>query len=430
MNVFTNWLGVYARAPVRRIRLPSSAVADVGVPPVVRRLGWVSFLTDAATEMLYPILPLFLTVTLGAPASALGVVEGLADGAAQGLRLVAGWVTDRARRLKPLVFAGYATSAFAKPLLAFAPGWGIVLVLRVTDRFGKAFRGVPRDLMIASSVTPETRGRAFGYHRAMDSAGAVVGPLLGLAALLALGERHLRTVFVLAFVPAFLTLVLLARLPEVERPRVTTTERGALPWRGPYGRFVAGLAVFGLGNSSDAFLLLRAHDLGLSATNVVLAYALFNLCDTVVARPAGALGDRIGRLRVFRYGVLVFALVYLGFAVAPSAAWVWPLMAVYGAYKGLFEGASRAAVFDLVPVDVRGRALGVSQGVNGLCILAASIAAGLLYEHSHPAPFVLGAVAAALAWIVLSGTGRAVQRDDAAGEVAPGDVAPAGCGDA
>lgn len=380
-------------------------MSDVSVPPVVRRLGWVSFFTDAATEMLYPILPLFLTLTLGAPASALGLVEGLADGAAQGLRFVAGWVTDRASRLKPLVFVGYATSALAKPLLAFAPGWGVVLVLRVTDRFGKAFRGVPRDLMIDSAVTPSTRGRAFGFHRAMDSAGAVVGPLIGLAALLALGEGRLRAVFVLAFVPALVCLWLLSRLPEVPRPPRPAEISGRLPWRGPYGRYVVALAVFGLGNSSDAFLLLRAHDLGLSATYVVLAYALFNLVDALVSRPAGVVSDRVGRLRVFRWGVLVFGLVYLGFALASSAWWVWPLMAVYGAYKGLFEGSSRAAVFDLVPSDVSGRALGVAQGVNGLCVLVASVAAGLLYEHvSVAAPFVLGAVGAGLAAIVLTRT--------------------------
>jgi MFS family permease len=382
------------------------------LPPVVRRLGWVSFLTDAATEMLYPILPLFLTVTLGAPVAAIGLVEGLADGAANGLKAAAGWVTDRSTRLKPLIVAGYATSAFAKPLLAFAPGWGVVLLLRVTDRFGKAFRGVPRDLMIAEAADERVRGRAFGFHRAMDSAGAVVGPLVGLAALLWLGEAHLRTVFLLAFVPAIATLALLARLPSGTRPprpvRTDEDEDVALPWRSSYGTYVAALAVFGLGNSSDAFLLLRAKDLGLSATAVVLAYALFNLADTVTARPAGALGDRVGRLRVFRGGVLCFAAVYLGFAVAPAAYWVWPLMVVYGAFKGLTEGASRAVVFDLVADPrVRGRALGTSQAVNGLAVLVSSLAAGVLYQVVSPAaPFAVGAVAGALAWVVLRGVRR------------------------
>jgi MFS family permease len=380
------------------------------LPPVVRRLGWVSFLTDAATEMLYPILPLFLTVTLGAPVAAIGLVEGLADGAANGLKAAAGWVTDRSTRLKPLIVAGYATSAFAKPLLAFAPGWGVVLLLRVTDRFGKAFRGVPRDLMIAEAADERVRGRAFGFHRAMDSAGAVVGPLVGLAALLWLGEAHLRTVFLIAFVPAIATLALLARLPSGTRPPrpVRTDQDVALPWRSSYGTYVAALAVFGLGNSSDAFLLLRAKDLGLSATAVVLAYALFNLADTVTARPAGALGDRVGRLRVFRGGVLCFAAVYLGFAVAPAAYWVWPLMVVYGAFKGLTEGASRAVVFDLVAdPQVRGRALGTSQAVNGLAVLVSSLAAGVLYQAVSPAaPFAVGAVAGALAWVVLRGVRR------------------------
>lgn len=384
----------------------SDAVAPAStLPPVVRRLGWISFLTDAATEMLYPILPLFLTITLGAPVATIGLIEGLADGAANGLKAAAGYVTDRSRRLKPLIFAGYTTSAFAKPLLAFAPGWGVVLVLRVTDRFGKAFRGVPRDLMIAEAADESVRGRAFGFHRAMDSAGAVVGPLIGLAALLWLGERHLRAVFLLAFVPAAATLVLLARLPAGHRPprREKAEVGGPLPWRSPYGTYVAALGVWGLGNSSDAFLLLRAKGLGLSATEVVLAYALFNLADTATARPAGALGDRVGRLRVFRAGLLLFALVYLGFAVAPASWWVWPLMVVYGAFKGLTEGASRAVVFDLVTdTDVRGRALGTSQAVNGLAVLVSSLAAGVLYQAVSPAaPFFVGAVAGALAFAVL-----------------------------
>jgi MFS family permease len=396
--------------------MPPSGTSQAAtpLPPVVRQLGWISFLTDAATEMLYPILPLFLTITLGAPVAAIGLIEGLADGAANGLKAAAGYVTDRVNTLKPLVYAGYATSAFAKPLLAFAPGWGVVLVLRVSDRFGKAFRGVPRDLMLAEAVPAEVRGRAFGLHRAMDSAGAVVGPLIGLGALLWLGERHLRTVFLLAFVPASFTLLLLAKLPRGERPPRPDVSPAAdapsvkLPWRSPFGRYVLALALFGLGNSSDAFLLLRAKDLGLSATAVVLAYALFNLADTLVARPAGALGDRIGRMKVFRGGLACFALVYLGFAVAPRAWWVWPLMVVYGAYKGLTDGASRAVVFDLVPDrDIRGRALGTSQAVNGVCVLVSSLVAGVLYQAVSPAaPFVVGAVAGALAFAVLLGRDR------------------------
>ena len=377
-----------------------------GLSPVVVRLGWVSFFTDAASEMLYPLIPIFLTVTLGAPVVALGLVEGLADGVASGLKAVAGVIADRFRHHKRLVAAGYGLSALSKPLLALAPNWGVVAGLRVSDRIGKGVRGVPRDVMIDEVTAPEQRGRAFGFHRAMDTAGAVVGPLVALAALTLIGKDRLRPVFLIAIVPGMASLLLIRTLPESTRP-VDTPDRShvALPWRSRFGWLIVVLVVFGLGNSSDAFLLLRAKNLGLSASQVILAYALYNLVYAAVSLPAGIRADRIGRGRVFGAGLAVFALVYAGFGLIhhSSRELVWPLMAVYGVYMALTDGVGRALALDYVPAEARGRALGVTQAVTGLSVLVAGVTAGLLWDHVSPAtPFLVGAVLGGSAAVVLA----------------------------
>jgi MFS family permease len=389
------------------------ASSDHSLSPVVVRLGWVSFFTDAASEMLYPLIPIFLTVTLGAPVIALGVVEGLADGVASGLKAVAGVIADRFRHHKLLVAAGYGLSAVSKPLLALAPNWGVVAGLRVSDRVGKGVRGVPRDVMIDEATLPEQRGRAFGFHRAMDTSGAVVGPLIALAALTVFGARHLRPIFLVAIVPGLASLLLIRKLPESRQPVERAEQHNAkLPWRGRFGWLVVVLVVFGLGNSSDAFLLLRAKNVGLSASQVILAYALYNLVYAAVSLPAGIRADRIGRGRVFGAGLVVFACVYAGFGLIHhgSRAAVWPLMAVYGVYMALTDGVGRALALDYVSPDVRGRALGVTQAVTGGSVLIAGVTAGVLWDRVSPsAPFLIGAVlagAAALLLLVVS-RGRA-----------------------
>jgi len=392
----------------------STTVDDHGraqLSPVVVRLGWVSFFTDAASEMLYPLIPIFLTVTLGAPVVALGLVEGLADGVASGLKAVAGVIADRYRNHKRLVAAGYGLSAISKPLLALAPSWGVVAALRVSDRVGKGVRGVPRDVMIDEVTPPEQRGRAFGFHRAMDTAGAVVGPLIALAALTLIGRDRLRPVFIIAIVPGLASLLLIRRLPDSTRP-VDQPDRARvpLPWRGRFGWLVVVLIVFGLGNSSDAFLLLRAHNLGLSASQVILAYALYNFVYAAVSLPAGIRADRIGRGRVFGTGLVVFALVYAGFGLIHhgSRELVWPLMAVYGVYMALTDGVGRALALDFVPSEARGRALGVTQAVTGASVLVAGVTAGLLWDHVSPStPFLVGAVLAGGAAVLLAASTRA-----------------------
>ena len=396
--------------------LQSIRAARRALPENVRTLAWVSFANDLASELLYPILPLFLTVTLGAPAAVLGVIEGLAEGAAVGLRGAAGWLSDRwgGRRVR-WVRAGYALTAASRPLLAAAPAWGWVLAARLVDKVGKAARTAPRDALIRASTPRALVGSAFGYHRAFDTAGAVVGPLAAVA-LLASGAS-LRTVLWVAAVAGLLTLVLLVRVHEapvaVERTEtVEAAERLPRAFWWVLGVWV----VFCLGNSSDTFVILRSRNLGLSFTLVVLAYALYNLVYSGLSWPLGALSDRVPRTWVLGGGLAVFALVYLGFAVAPGSWAVWPLLAVYGTYVAATEGVARAWVADYAPPRALGTAFGVFSAATGAGLLVASVVAGVLWSSVSPsAPFWLGAAAAAAALALLTlaaRIGRAPSSDD------------------
>jgi MFS family permease len=386
--------GVEAIARARRARL--------ALPRNVRALSWVSFANDASSELAYPIVPLFLTVTLGAPVAAVGLIEGVAEGIAVGLRGAAGWLSDRwGERRLPWVGGGYGGSAVGRIVVAAAPHWGWVLAGRAVDRLGKGARTAPRDALIRDSTPAPLLGAAFGYHRALDTAGAVVGPLAAVA-LLAAGVSF-RNVLWIAVVPGFLALLLLRAVREA--PRASTgpavaTDGAPLPrafW------VVLGVwVVFSLGNSSDVFLLLRAKELGLGTTLVVLSYAAYNVVYSGLSWPLGALSDRYRRELVLGGGLLVFGLVYLGFAVAPGAWAVWPLFAVYGAYIAATDGVARAWVADQVPGRAIGTAFGVFSAATGAALLLASIAAGLLWSHVSPAaPFVLGASSAGLALVLL-----------------------------
>jgi MFS family permease len=370
--------------------------------PVVIRLGWVSFFTDAASEMLYPIIPLFLTVTLGAPVAAVGVVEGIADGISTGLRAVSGWLSDKYRRNKLQVVVGYGVAALSKPLIALASAWGFVAALRAVDRVGKAIRNAPRDVMIADATPAEQRGRAFGFHRAMDTSGAVLGPLIAIAFLLTFGQERLRPLFLIALIPGLASLALVATLPESKRGAAHEWEPGPLPWRGRYGWFVAVSVLFGIGNSSDAFLLLRAKNLGLGVIAVIAAYVLYNTLYAVVSYPAGSLSDRRSRYGIYAVGLVIFAIVYSALGLVESSGWVWPLFAVYGTYIALTDGIGRAIVVDLVPENVRGKALGVWQALYGASVLVAGITAGILWDRVSPrAPFFLGGATALAAAVLL-----------------------------
>jgi MFS family permease len=386
-----------------RVRvLERAGAARRVLPRNVRALSWVSFANDAASELAYPVVPLFLTVTLGAPVAAIGLIEGVAEGIAVGLRGAAGWLSDRwGERRLPWVGGGYGGSAVGRIIVAVAPHWGWVLGGRVVDRLGKGARTAPRDALIRDSTPAPLLGAAFGYHRALDTAGAVVGPLAAVA-LLAAGVSF-RNVLWIAVVPGFLALLLLRAVREAPRasaePAVATE---AAPLSRAFWLVLAIWVVFSLGNSSDVFLLLRAKELGLGTTLVVLSYAAYNVVYSGLSWPLGALSDRYRRELVLGGGLLVFGLVYLGFAVAPGRWAVWPLFAVYGAYIAATDGVARAWVADQVPGRAIGTAYGVFSAATGGALLLASVAAGLLWSHVSPAaPFVLGASSAGLALVLL-----------------------------
>ena len=387
------------------------AVAAAGIPKNVVLLGLVSLCTDISSEMLYPIVPVFLTAVLGAPMAAVGLIEGVAEATANILKIYSGWWSDRIGKRKPFVIGGYGLSAFSKPLLALATSWPSVLALRLADRTGKGLRSSARDALIADYTTESQRGRAFGLHRAMDSLGAVAGPLIALYVMTRLGEdaASYRTVFRWAFVPALLGVAILFAVRE--RPFTPRFKAPSFGWRTfdrDFRIFILVNLVFAIGNSSDAFLILRARDLFSSAGNtmatVILAYVLYNLTYALGSYPAGVLADRIGPRRVFAAGLVLFALVYLGFALNRNPRLVWVLFAVYGLYTAFTDGVGKAYASRLIAAEQRATGLGILTMTTGMANLAASVTAGLLWQRfGFNAPFIYGAVMA-LAAVALFAT--------------------------
>jgi len=374
-----------------------------GITRNVLVLGLVSLLTDVSSEMIYPLLPLFLVSVLGAGPAFLGAIEGVAESTAALLKLVSGVVSDRVRRRKPLVLAGYGLSALARPLVALAATPAFVLGVRFCDRIGKGVRTSPRDALIADSVGPELRGRAYGFHRSMDHAGALLGPLVA-AGLLGWFAFDLRTVFWCAAVPGLLAVLLIAGgVREVPRPPLPKRSAGKLSL--PHGQlrtYLLILLLFTLGNSSDAFLLLRAGELGVTPARLPLLWAFFHLIKMGSVFPFGALSDRIGRRGVIVAGWGVYAAAYLGFALATSELHIWLLFAGYGLFYGLTEGAEKALVADLAIPSERGAAFGWFNAAIGLGALPASLLFGVLWQWYGPlAAFGCGAALAGVAAVLL-----------------------------
>jgi len=364
-----------------------------GVTRNVFRLGLVSFTADIASEMAYPLIPVFLTSTLGAPVAALGVIEGVAEGTASLLKVASGWLSDRIGRRKGLVIAGYGLSAVGKALLALAFAWPQVFAARFVDRFGKGVRTSPRDALIADGTPPSLLGRAFGFHRTLDTAGAVLGPLIALLMVGGLG-LDIRAVLLLALAPAAVSVVLLSLVRDAPAKAAIRADGAPAPGRAPpaYWAFLAIVLLFSIGNSSDTFLILRAKDVGLSVSLVVVAYVAFNVSYTLLSTPAGVLSDRVDRRLLYTLGLVIFGFVYLGFAWLPSTAWVWPLFVVYGCYMALTEGVGRALVAETAPPGQRGTFLGLYHTSVGLAAVLASTMAGLLWQTVDPAaPFAVGA---------------------------------------
>ncbi|WP_310569895.1 MFS transporter [Gemmatimonas sp.] len=383
----------------------------------VLALAAVSFLTDASSEIIAPLLPLFLVGTLGATVSMVGVIEGSAEAVASLLKLASGWWSDRVSRRKPLIVAGYTIASLVRPLVAIAQSATQVLAIRLVDRVGKGIRGAPRDALLADSTPPEFRGRAFGFHRAADHAGAVVGPLIALACLQWLG-MPVRQVFWVAAIPgALAVLVAIAFVREQHdsavapagRPVVTPTKArtspaipaSALPRS--FWLTMLPILVFTLGNSTDAFLLLRASQLGVPTALIPLVWVLLHLVKSASSTPAGALSDRVGRRPLIVAGWGLYAAVYAGFSRATDPWHAWALFGVYGVVFGLTEGTEKALVADLVPAARRGTAFGWYQATVGVAALPASIVFGVVWDrYGSPAAFGMGAVLAVVAAVIMS----------------------------
>lgn len=383
--------------------------------------GVVSFFMDVSSEMIYPLVPLFLASVLGVSASVIGLIEGVAETTASLLKLLSGWGSDRLGRRKPLMVLGYGISALSRPLLALAGSWQQVLGMRFVDRLGKGVRTAPRDAIVADDCRPQELGRNFGFHRAMDQAGAVVGPGIAFLLLLVAPERY-RLVFWISMIPAVVAVAVIVFFiregrpgacprpeegggdarPGVRRPALVRLREGVRRLRGPLLTYVLITGLFSLSNSSDAFLILRARDLGVAAALIPILYLVFNLVYSGLSIPMGLLADRVGRKRVLVAGYLCFAAAYAGLAMAEDDLAVWGLFALYGVYMGVADGNGRAFLAQLSPPDKRGTAFGFYHAVIGGAALPASVIAGLLWDGVSPAsPFWFGAAGATAAAVLL-----------------------------
>ncbi len=388
------------------------------LPRNVWAVGFTSFFMDISSEMVLNILPLFLANVLGVQTSIIGLIEGVAEATSSLLKMFSGWLSDKIGGRKWLAVAGYALSAISKPFFYIASSWGLIAGVRWADRVGKGIRTAPRDALVADSVTKETRGLAFGFNRAMDKAGAVIGLLIAAlvvwltqANTLDLSKPTFQKIVLISLVPAFLAVISLAvgaKDVEVkgqrEAPKISLRSMGK-----PFQIFLVIVSIFTLGNSADSFLVLRAQNLGISVTGILVMLAVYNLVVTLIATPAGSLSDRIGRRRLIIGGWLIYAAIYFGFALAQSAWQVWLLYMMYGLYFGLAFGTANAMVADLVPENMRGTAYGTYHAVIGLLAFPSSLIAGILWQGvgawsglGPSAPFFFGGSMALIAALLMA----------------------------
>jgi MFS family permease len=384
--------------------MPKSAASlKARIPRNVWVTGWVSFCMDVSSEMVYPLVPLFLSSSLGASKSAVGLIEGTAEAAASVLKLFSGVLADRFGKNKLLMGAGYGISTASRPILAAATGWGTVMVARFIDRVGKGIRTAPRDAIIAASTPPERLGLAFGFHRALDTAGAVAGPALALM-ILAVWSADYRLVFWLSTFPGVLAVALIVWFITADGPASSMQTTFSWSLRGFDARFLGFIAVvclFSLGNSSNAFLILKAEHVGMSPAWISGIYLSFNAAYALVSIPGGILADRFGKRRTIVAGFGLFSGIYAGFALATTFWQIAGLFILYGIYMGMTEGVQRAYLATLVPEERRGTGFGLYHMIVGIAILPASLIAGLLWDSIGPAaPFWFSAGSAALATIL------------------------------
>lgn len=371
--------------------------------PTVLVLGLVSLFADISSEMLYPVTPIFLTSVLGASMSKVGIIEGIAEAIASLLKAYSGLCSDKIQHRKYFVVTGYAFSALAKPITGLASSWGIVLFARGLDRTGKGIRTAPRDALLAEAVPSELRGEAFGWHRMMDTMGAVIGPLFAIW-LISSYQEQLQKVFFWALIPGLISIIIASFVRDKVKKRESKSISANWNWKAlpsPYKKYVIAWTIFSLGNSSDVFLIMRAKTAGISTTNVILLYCLYNVTYALASPYLGALSDKSGRKRTLSLGFVVFMFVYAGFIVS-SSMWEFALLfAVYGLYMAGTDGVGKAFAIDLMPKQ-KATAVGVLGTLTGLSALIASVAAGYLWDHvSFKATFILALIMSVLGVLAL-----------------------------
>lgn len=380
--------------------------------------GLVSFFMDFSSEMIYPLVPLFLSNVLGVNKSIIGLIEGIAESTASLLRVFSGWFSDKTGKRKILMIVGYGISTLSRPVVALSTLWGHVLTFRFIDRFGKGIRGAPRDALIVESSDKAYLGRAFGLQKAMDTFGAVVGPAVAFV-LLGIFSNDYRKVFWISMIPGTIAVLLIVffikergqgfkepggRVKFLENkpstPRILeSSPLRSFDWRFRFFVIIAG--IFAIGNSSDVFLILRAQQVGIPVVMIPIVYLLFNLIYSLSAIPAGIAADKFGKKRVILLGFLLFAIVYYGFAVASDTMTIWVLFAFYGLFMGLTEGIQKAFLATIIPSDFKATAFGVYNTVVGIAMLPASLIGGLLWDTVSPsATFYFGAVTSCLSAIL------------------------------
>lgn len=388
-----------------------------GLGPNVFVLSLVSLLNDTSSEIIYPLLPAFLFLTLGASPLFIGLIEGFSESVASILKLFSGYLSDRFHRRKLPVFLGYSLAAVVRPLLAFVTSWPQVLAVRMTDRVGKGIRGAPRDALLAASVPREKRGLAFGFNRAADHLGAVIGPVVAFLLLSYIASdqdsptaREYQQVFLFASIPVVIGIILIMFFVHEETKPVKEFETAPIKFSikefdGNFKRFLAVIALFTLSNSTDAFLLLRAQQAGISPPMLPILWMVLHFSKVITSLIGGDLSDKVGRKKLIVSGWIVYALVYAGFAFVDSAWQAWALFIIYGAYFGLVEGAEKALVADLVPDDKRGTAYGFYNLAFGITVFPASLLFGFLWtEFGVSTAFIVSAcisVAAAFAMLTV-----------------------------